>query len=252
MTVRKSWRDVLPVHPAAELFPLVEGEEFDALVEDVRQHRLRLPIIVWDDVADGNKQYLLEGRNRLRALLALGLELDPDHHFAVVGHCEATRDPYALVLSLNLHRRHLTAEQKREIIAKVLKAKPETSNNTIAKQVKVDDKTVAKVRRDMEGRSEIPNVEVRTDTMGRKQPAKRRRQEASADWSADDRAYARSITYGIKNPITRTWIKASVEQRREHVIAYQKDIKRIIEQQRIKQIADRAEATSRAKARTAP
>ena len=43
-----------------------------------------------------------------------------------------------------MHRRHLTAEQKREMIAKVLKAQPEKSNRTIAKQTKVDDKTVAR------------------------------------------------------------------------------------------------------------
>jgi hypothetical protein len=36
-------------------------------------------------------------------------------------------DPYEYVLSANLHRRHLTADQKRELIAKVLKAKPEAS-----------------------------------------------------------------------------------------------------------------------------
>jgi hypothetical protein len=81
-------------------------------------------------------------------------------------------DPYALALSYNVHRRHLTAEQKRDLIAKLLKAKPEASNLAIAKQVRVaTDKTVAKVRADLEARSEIPNVEARTDAKGRKQPA---------------------------------------------------------------------------------
>ena len=83
-------------------------------------------------------------------------------------------DPYDLALSLNIHRRHLTPEQRRELIASVLKAKPEASNLSIAKQVKADDKTVASVRRELEGRSEIPNVENRTDTKGRKQPAKKK------------------------------------------------------------------------------
>jgi hypothetical protein len=80
-------------------------------------------------------------------------------------------DPYDQVLSLNIHRRHLTAEQKRDLIAKLLKAKPAASNNSIAKQVKVDDKTVGTVRRELERRSEIPNVKARTDSKGRKQPA---------------------------------------------------------------------------------
>jgi hypothetical protein len=76
-------------------------------------------------------------------------------------------DPYAFVLSANLHRRHLTPAKKRELIAEVLKAKPEASNLSIAKQVKVDDKTVASVRRDLEANSEIPN-KPRVEANGRK------------------------------------------------------------------------------------
>ena len=45
-------------------------------------------------------------------------------------------DLYALVLSYNVHRRHLTAEQRRELIAKVLKATPQKSNRKIADMVK--------------------------------------------------------------------------------------------------------------------
>ena len=82
-------------------------------------------------------------------------------------------DPYDLAVSLNIHRRHLTAEQRRDLIAKLLKAKPEASNVAIAKQAKADDKTVATVRRELEGRSEIPNVAERTDSKGRKQPARK-------------------------------------------------------------------------------
>src|SRR5262249_37656356 len=79
--------------------------------------------------------------------------------------------------SANLHRRHLTADQKRELIAKVLKAKPEASNNTIAKQVRADGKTVAKARRKLESTSEIPRLEktVGKDGKSRKLPAKRKR-----------------------------------------------------------------------------
>jgi hypothetical protein len=77
------------------------------------------------------------------------------------------------VVALNLHRRHLTAERKRDVIAKLLKANPESSNLQIAKQVKADDKTVAKVRRELESRSDIPNVETRTDSKGRNQPSRK-------------------------------------------------------------------------------
>jgi hypothetical protein len=38
----------LDFHPLANLFPLLEGDEFDALVEDVRTKGLLVPIVVHD------------------------------------------------------------------------------------------------------------------------------------------------------------------------------------------------------------
>jgi hypothetical protein len=154
----------LPFHPLADLFPLMEGDEFDALVADIKARGLIERIIVYDGA-------ILDGRNRYRACLEAGVEPTIQRHEK--GGLEL-QDPVAWVISRNIHRRHLTAEQKRELVAKLLKAKPEASNNAIAKQAKVDDKTVAKVRGEMEARSEIPNVEKRTDTKGRKQRAKKK------------------------------------------------------------------------------
>jgi hypothetical protein len=143
-------------HPYAEIFPLLEGQEFEDLVADITAHGLHQPIVVYEDK-------VLDGRNRYRACVAAGVD------------CCTTLytgdDPLGYVISLNLKRRHLTATQRRDLIAKLVKAKPEASNLQIAKQVKADDKTVAKVRSDLEARSEIPNVEKRTDTKGRKQAA---------------------------------------------------------------------------------
>jgi len=82
-------------------------------------------------------------------------------------------DPYAFVISANIHRRHLTGEQKHELIAKLIETDPTKSNRQIAKTVKVDHKTVASVRAEKEGRGEIPHVETRIDSKGRKQPARK-------------------------------------------------------------------------------
>jgi hypothetical protein len=83
-------------------------------------------------------------------------------------------DPYAYAISANVHRRQLTAEQKRDAIAKVLKARPGQSDRAIAKQVKRDHKTVGKVRKELEDVGTIPHVDTRTDSKGRQQPATRK------------------------------------------------------------------------------
>jgi len=179
----KGWRAFLPIHPAAELFPLMSKDELRGFADDIK-NGLREEISIYHDQELG--ACVLDGRNRLDALELLdwnagGRGYTPPSErqqlstglYEWVGD-ERNFDPYAYVLSKNVHRRHLTAEQKRDLIAKVLKAKPEASNLQVAKQVKADDKTVAKVRTELEGRSEIPNVKARTDTRGRKQPAQKK------------------------------------------------------------------------------
>jgi hypothetical protein len=190
------WRKHITVHPAADLFPLLPPEELGDLAKDIEATGPRTNIVMWSlATAEGKSEQLLDGRNRLDALALLGLLcVDNDGRLATSKRWNEAKkewvddegshrpllrqsikggDPYALVLSFNIHRRHLSAEDKRDLIAKVVKANPEQSNNSIAKQVKVDDKTVAKVRTDLEARSEIPNVSTRTDSKGRKQPAKK-------------------------------------------------------------------------------
>jgi hypothetical protein len=197
-----NWRDHLPVHPAADLFPLLSETDPKALrelAEDIRKNGLQQPIVIGVELDGGYS--LLDGRNRLDAL-AMSRWLsparkvdDPKSHLNHLPHIngaddfeDAYKGGYRLVypvwddqgqsdlheiaLSLNVHRRHLTAEQKRDVIAKVLMANPEQSNRSIAKQVNGDGKTVASVRRDLEATAEIPQLEktVGADGKARKQP----------------------------------------------------------------------------------
>ena len=52
------------VHPIARLFPLIVGDEFERLVDDMRAHGLRRPILITGD------NVIVDGRNRLRAAKA--------------------------------------------------------------------------------------------------------------------------------------------------------------------------------------
>ena len=136
--IPKGWRDVLPVHPAADLFPLMGKDELRELADDIAKHGLREKVDLYFD-RDG-KCFLLDGRNRVDALVLLGKGSFRRQQVQAIS-SRATAQVYskqiaiAYVISKNIHRRHLTAEQKRDLIGKLLKAKPETANLQIAKQV---------------------------------------------------------------------------------------------------------------------
>jgi hypothetical protein len=122
------WRDSLPIHPAAELFPLMPPDELRVLGEDIMKNGLRSPIVLWR-ADDKTPAVLLDGRNRLDAIeMAPGSPVEV-RNVVVLDH---TTDPYAFVISTNIHRRHLTAEKKRELIANLLKAQPDRSDRQIA------------------------------------------------------------------------------------------------------------------------
>ncbi len=84
------------IHPAAGIFPLLEGADFDALCADVRENGLLNPIVLFNgDV--------LDGRNRYRACEAEGVE--PRYVSPKIS------NPVAFVWSANVTRRHLTPGQ---------------------------------------------------------------------------------------------------------------------------------------------
>ena len=95
----------LKFHPVSEIFPSMPQAEFDALVADITANGLREPIhIMGDSVVDG--------RHRYRACLQAGVE----PQFVVVP--DGT-DLNALVISLNLRRRHLDESQRAMVAARL-------------------------------------------------------------------------------------------------------------------------------------
>jgi len=125
----------------------------------------------------GDRYAVIDGRSRRDALDMIGPinvfeGTAPNRRFFEVIDLEG-RDPLTFVISMNIHRRHLTAEQKRGLIAEMLRAQPELSDRTIASTTNVSDKTVGAVRRKLEGRAEIPHTDIRADTSGRWQRARK-------------------------------------------------------------------------------
>ena len=91
-------------HPLSELFPLLEGRDLTELVADIKANGLRESIWLYED-------QILDGRNRWRACKAAAVE--PAFR-AYTG-----TDPVGFVISLNLHRRHLSLSQRATLAAKL-------------------------------------------------------------------------------------------------------------------------------------
>lgn len=96
------------LHEYAKFFPPMEGEEFKALCQDVKEHGLINPIVLKDD-------HILDGRNRARACDEIGVR--PKYEELKNGH-----SPLDYVISQNVLRRHLTPSQ-RAILALELEKK---------------------------------------------------------------------------------------------------------------------------------
>jgi hypothetical protein len=147
----------LEPHPLANRFPLIEGDEFDNLVEDIRLNGLREPIVLYDGK-------ILDGRNRYRACIEA--KRPPKTRLFDLA---AEGSPEAFVISVNLKRRHLSSKQKREFILELLKANPSASDRAVARDVGVDGKTVASVREEM--RNALDKFKAKFKTLG---PAQQR------------------------------------------------------------------------------
>jgi ParB-like chromosome segregation protein Spo0J len=100
-------------HPIANIFPLMEGEEFKVFVADIRANGLREPITVYEGK-------ILDGRNRYRAVIAAGHQYRlKDQDFKPY----TGTKPLEFVISANVHRRHLDTSQRALAAARLVTSK---------------------------------------------------------------------------------------------------------------------------------
>jgi ParB-like chromosome segregation protein Spo0J len=129
-------------HPHSARFPLLEGEEFEALIHSIERQGLLNPITLYDGK-------VLDGRNRYSAAKAAR------YKFAAKDFVQlpAGYDPKEFVLIANVNRRHLTTEQKKTLVIQIMRERPYASDRQIAKLTGVDNKTVGNYRRELEKRA---------------------------------------------------------------------------------------------------
>lgn len=92
-------------HEAANIFPLMNSEEFNHLKADIEERGQREYAVLFEGK-------IIDGRNRYRACKALGIDCE----FSELEECD---DPVAYVISANLHRRQLKTSQRAMCAAKL-------------------------------------------------------------------------------------------------------------------------------------
>lgn len=117
-----------PFHPLASMFPPMTSVEFSALVEDIRQHGQKEPVLLFEGL-------VVDGRHRWSACAALGTEPQCT---------EWEGDEESLIrhiISTNLHRRHLSPTD-RALLAASYANLPRGTNRHSVLEVSLDTSTI--------------------------------------------------------------------------------------------------------------
>lgn len=131
-------------HPLANIFPLLEGHGFDELVSDIKAHGVREPIWRYDG-------RILDGRNRFRAATVAGVECPSREYLG--------KSPAEFVVSLNLHRRHLSESQRAMVSARL--------SNMERGQHKSTNPQICGTQVDQAQAADLLNVSVRSTQLAR-------------------------------------------------------------------------------------
>jgi hypothetical protein len=159
----KSWRDWLPIHPAADKFDLLPKLQLQELADDIKANGLREPCSLRE--VDGRPE-LLDGRNRLDALTLMGQEITFNNS-AIFEKLPGDIDPVDYIISKNIHRRHLTPEEREKRLIELIAMRPGDSDRKLAQKAGVDHKTMAKARRKAEQLGRAPQLKTRVGRDGR-------------------------------------------------------------------------------------
>lgn len=148
-----------------QVMPPLSEQEYEALKEDIAENGVLVPVV---KDTDGN---IIDGHHRVWAYEELFAEGRAAGGYPVVERNGITnQEKRDLAWRLNMQRRHLNREQKREAIERKLRESPEWADNRIAKLLGVDGKTVRLARVMLEGRKEIAKLKKLVGVDGKEYP----------------------------------------------------------------------------------
>lgn len=143
-----------------QILPRLTDQEYAELKSDIRENGVRVPIDVDEEGV------VIDGHHRAWITAELGIDCP---RRVVRNLSDEQKRSHAI--AVNVHRRTLSREQKRELIAKSLKADPQLSDRQHAERTGVSPTTVGTVRAEMEAVGDVSKLDTRMDATGRRQPA---------------------------------------------------------------------------------
>ena len=122
-----------------QVMPDMAQDEYDAMKEDIAERGVMVPI----EFDEGGN--VLDGHHRLKICVELGIEDYPK----IVREGMSEPEKWTHARKLNMARRHLTREQRRDLIRAQIKDTPALSDRQIAKMLGVSNSTVGVIRHDL-------------------------------------------------------------------------------------------------------
>lgn len=132
--------------------PRLTDSERSQLRESIKKSGVLSALLVTD------KGIIIDGEERYSIIKELGIKNFPQRILAKV--TEEQRQEMAI--RLNVERRHLTAQQRRELLAKYIEVNPEKSTRQIAQDLKVSQRTAANAKKSALSK----NARLRVPTVG--------------------------------------------------------------------------------------
>lgn len=143
-----------------QVMPALGDEEYRELKEDIARRGVMVPV----EFDEHGK--VLDGHHRLQICAELGIKDYPKVIRA--GMTEEEKRTHAR--KLNMARRQLSQEQRRELIRQQLKETPEKSDRQIAAGLGVDNATVSRHRKQMEADGQLLQCNSSIGADGKERP----------------------------------------------------------------------------------
>ena len=126
----------IKIHPLAEIFPLLDDKALRELADDIKANGQQVPILAC-------RGTIIDGRNRLAACEIAGVE-----PLFLIRDDMTEPEVVAAIISANLHRRHLTTQQRAHIAAELANGtwggdRSKVSNDPLPKPVTIKEAAAA-------------------------------------------------------------------------------------------------------------